>query len=536
MLITILGLKSTVVNSQVAFINNLSWEEVKEKAKQENKYILVDCYATWCVPCKRMENEVFTDTVLGKFINKHFIAVKVQMDKTTSDKQEVKNWYPEAVLLQKNYAVDVFPTYLYFSSSGVVVHKSVGYEPTSLFMQQAKNAMDPEKQLYTILKKYNIHDLDSAKLKSLALEYIETDVQLAEPFAVEYLSRLAVSELGRQDVVSLMTTFAASQRIASYAVQYIARLPVQQYSVPSNLNLIAIFSSNAEVQRLVTKNLQNLNDDQISKSSGLFSLFTSDSMIKKKVVSYYNHLSTKKRLQRKNLLLFYSFSSSTKDPWFKLFYENKFAIKVDSIIRSVPVEGLYRPRAKDKANSMFSSEYLADDFTKARKGQMVDWQQVSSELQKRFRKDFVDENILNAQIGVCYYLQLKDEKYRQEYFRLRLLQGERYGWDTTAAFIEAVYINGFLWDVFLYSKDKTQLLTGVKWMEGIIRRNPKTSYLIDTYANLLYKAGKKDEAIAMERKALEIARAIKDQSMNQEGLQKNLDKMLKGEPTWLNVN
>jgi thiol:disulfide interchange protein len=42
----------------INFENNLSWEQVKEKAKAENKYIFVDCYATWCGPCKAMDKEV----------------------------------------------------------------------------------------------------------------------------------------------------------------------------------------------------------------------------------------------------------------------------------------------------------------------------------------------------------------------------------------------------------------------------------------------------------------------------------------------
>ncbi len=36
----------------IHFENGLSWEQIKEKAKAEHKYIFVDCYATWCGPCK----------------------------------------------------------------------------------------------------------------------------------------------------------------------------------------------------------------------------------------------------------------------------------------------------------------------------------------------------------------------------------------------------------------------------------------------------------------------------------------------------
>jgi len=39
----------------VEFDRDLTWQQVKLKAKAENKYIFMDCYATWCGPCKKME-------------------------------------------------------------------------------------------------------------------------------------------------------------------------------------------------------------------------------------------------------------------------------------------------------------------------------------------------------------------------------------------------------------------------------------------------------------------------------------------------
>ena len=50
---------------------------------------------------------------------------------------------------------------------------------------------------------------------------------------------------------------------------------------------------------------------------------------------------------------------------------------------------------------------------------------------------------------------------------------------------------------------------------------------IDTYANLLYKLGKKDEAITWEQKALDLAPEGEKKSYEE-----TLDKMKKGEKTW----
>ena len=48
-------------------------EEAKEIAKRENKLIFIDCYTTWCGPCKMLSKFVFTDPEMGEFYNENFI-------------------------------------------------------------------------------------------------------------------------------------------------------------------------------------------------------------------------------------------------------------------------------------------------------------------------------------------------------------------------------------------------------------------------------------------------------------------------------
>jgi hypothetical protein len=62
-------------------------------------------------------------------------------------------------------------------------------------------------------------------------------------------------------------------------------------------------------------------------------------------------------------------------------------------------------------------------------------------------------------------------------------------------------------------------------MGDVVRRNPKSSENIDTYANLLFKIGKVDEAIKMEEKALSLNPTSKDTLSA-------LEKMKKGLQTW----
>ncbi len=47
-----------------------------------------------------MDKEVFTKAEIGEFVNDKFVAVKVQMDKTPIDNNNIKQWYNEAKIFR----------------------------------------------------------------------------------------------------------------------------------------------------------------------------------------------------------------------------------------------------------------------------------------------------------------------------------------------------------------------------------------------------------------------------------------------------
>src|ERR1700743_1265558 len=69
----------------VLFVRGLSWTQVLARARTERKYIFVDCYTTWCGPCKEMDRIVYPDPKVGETYNGKFVCVKMQMDRSSSD-------------------------------------------------------------------------------------------------------------------------------------------------------------------------------------------------------------------------------------------------------------------------------------------------------------------------------------------------------------------------------------------------------------------------------------------------------------------
>jgi hypothetical protein len=107
-------------------------------------------------------------------------------------------------------------------------------------------------------------------------------------------------------------------------------------------------------------------------------------------------------------------------------------------------------------------------------------------------------------------------------------------------------LNSLAWDVFKQCDDKTVLTNGLGWSElSILIALPKThskteSYPIqqlDTKANLLYKLGRVDEAIASEQEAIaqdsaDAKKAGKEKGYWFDEYSATVVKMGKGEPTW----
>ena len=59
----------------------LTLEKALEKAKSEHKKVFVDCYTSWCGPCKMMAEKVLPLKEVGEYMNERFVCIKVDMEK-----------------------------------------------------------------------------------------------------------------------------------------------------------------------------------------------------------------------------------------------------------------------------------------------------------------------------------------------------------------------------------------------------------------------------------------------------------------------
>ena len=166
-------------NNSTYFEKGLSWEQIIEKAKNQNKYIFVDAYTTWCAPCKLMDQEIFPQESVGVFFNQNFINVKVQIDVTKNDNEEIKSWYEQAKVFEKDYQINQYPTFLIFNSNGKLASKVIGGNNLAKeFIDRVKKAIEPSNQFYTLKSKYEAGDSSSTLVGNMlnaALNVHEND-------------------------------------------------------------------------------------------------------------------------------------------------------------------------------------------------------------------------------------------------------------------------------------------------------------------------------------------------------------------------
>ncbi|MBO0938794.1 DUF255 domain-containing protein [Fibrella sp. HMF5335] len=106
-----------------------SWSAVLAEAKKQNKPVFVDIYTTWCGPCKLMAKQAFPDPKVGEKFNANFISYQIDAEKG------------EGIDVAKKYAVTAYPTSLYISGDGELLHRAVGYGGIPGMLTEADKAI-----------------------------------------------------------------------------------------------------------------------------------------------------------------------------------------------------------------------------------------------------------------------------------------------------------------------------------------------------------------------------------------------------------
>lgn len=385
------------------FEHGSTWADIKAKAKAENKYIFVDCFTTWCGPCKYMSANVFPQEKVGEFMNAKYLNVKVQMDQTPKDDEEVKKWYDDAQKIAKDYSIRAYPTFLVFSPDGTIVDRQVGGGEADQFLARCAASLDPNQQYYPQLEKYQNGQKDTAFLRKLA-----------------YLARDKYDEKNASEV--------AKAYLAQQSNLY----------TPGNINFVG------------------------------------------------------------------NFTNSSKDPGFDMFLHH--ADKINKVLGPGTAEAkLMEIAGKEE---VFPALRTKDDSA-------PDWAAIEKKVKAKY-PSIAEELILKTKIQYFSYKNDGDNAVASIVAYMK-----KYGHKA-----DPQALNEYAWTIFEKCNDMKCIEQALEWSKRSFKENEMPAFM-DTYANLLYKAGKKADALAWEEKAMNKANG--DEKKNYET---TLEKMKKGEKYW----
>jgi len=399
-------------NQEVQFEQNLSWKQVLEKAQLVHKYIFVDCFATWCGPCKLMDNNIYKDSKIGQLMNEKFISVKLQMDKTASDDQETKSWFPTAEDFANTYQIRAYPTFLFFTPEGILVHKGLGYQNLDDFLTLAENSLKHQSQYITRFEAFKhgrlaFEDMAALAREAKKLQDTATSNQVAKIYEKKYLFKLSKSRLFTKDHLNFMADFMTSTKGTDFI----------------------LFTANAH------------------KIDSL----TFPGMAERKMILLISQEEVVPEI------------FGIKPDWNNM--EKRYTLKYGKTGRIAVLQEAFIATWKAKDWSAFGKAY----------------------------NDYYDQ------------------------------AGEFNIWN----------YNTFAWDVFLHVTDATVLN---KAAEEMGQHKEENIYSMDTYANLLYKSGRKEQAILWEGRAadMEQTNAEKQKRKPDSVYVETIKKMQQSLPTWTN--
>ncbi len=107
-------------------------QSVLDQAVNEDKYVMLDFYADWCITCKEMEHEAFSDSRVHQMLSN---VILLQADVTENDELD------KALL--KKFSLYGPPAILFFNKEGVEEksHRLVGFLKTEDFLKHVNEVI-----------------------------------------------------------------------------------------------------------------------------------------------------------------------------------------------------------------------------------------------------------------------------------------------------------------------------------------------------------------------------------------------------------
>lgn len=200
---------------------DLSFSEALEASAQENKPIFMDCYTTWCGPCKWMAANIFTENEVADFYNENFVCVKFDMEKG------------EGLEIAKEFEIRAYPTLLFVNADRQLVMKQIGApRETKPYISLGQNAKSDTYNLIALAENVDENRNDAS-------------------YMAKYFTVMAAADMVDQEEVE----------------QYFSRIPKEEWLSAENVEIMS--SIEHDIESPIFQDLVDRSDDYIAVDSTL---------------------------------------------------------------------------------------------------------------------------------------------------------------------------------------------------------------------------------------------------------------------------
>lgn len=111
---------SSAAGAGVTFLD-IGLDDALAKARSKRSLVMVDVFTDWCGWCKKLDRDVFQDPRVASAL-KNFVSIKLDAEHGGERTAQ-------------RFAIDGFPTILFFSSDGKLVKRVDGYVDADKMLQ-----------------------------------------------------------------------------------------------------------------------------------------------------------------------------------------------------------------------------------------------------------------------------------------------------------------------------------------------------------------------------------------------------------------